>query len=450
MTDERRRASTGTALLVACAVAALFYGCAEQGETLAIRSTTLIDGRTGSPLEDITIVVRDGRIESIGKTDNVAIPGTAQIIDGSKSWVTPGFIDVHVHTDEADYLRKMLALGVTSAHLMPSSPPDSPASFQDRSQRSDAPTPRAQVSWMFSGGWPDNVWPEAFELLKPENEVAARQAVRDLNSRGFLQIKIIQDDSRFWVNPGHRSPRLALPVFEALVDEAHELGMRVYVHAPQEVDTRAAIDADVDAFMHGTMDAVLEPSLWQQMKAKEIVWTPTFAVVTDFGDYREYARRILSDEDLTATLTEEELAQYKTNAAAETPIWDSRFTIITEELEERLEYLRENTRRARDLGIPIAVGSDGGPGGVGLHLEMEFLQEAGLTPSQVIVAATHGGARALGISNEVGTVELGNRADLVVLNANPLSDVRNARKIAWVIKGGTLFDPRELARRTTR
>ena len=93
---------------------------------------------------------------------------------------------------------------------------------------------------------------------------------------------------------------------------------------------------------------------------------------------------------------------------------------------------------ARQAGVPLAVGSDQ-PVGVGTHIEMELMAEAGLTPAEVLTAASAGGARVLGLEGEVGTIVVGKRADLVVLRSNPLTDIRNARDVEWTIKGGQRF-----------
>ena len=353
--------------------------------------------------------------------------------------MTPGFVDVHVHHDDPVYLRKTLALGFTTIHLMPSHPHEQPETLETRSRDPQSPSPRLQVSEMFAGEFPDNLVPGAYEFRKPKTEEAARNAVRGLHERGYRQIKIIQDDSRLWAGESWASPRLTPPVFGALVDEARGLGMRVYVHATQLVDTRAAVGAGIDAFMHGTMDAEVDSSLFDRMQAKGIVWTPAHSVLIQFGDYRRYARRVLADERLTASLSPSELEAHRGNAMADSPIRAEAFAVLTEHLDEYLAVLSANTRDAGEAGVVIAVGSDGGPAGVGAHLEMELLQEGGLSPEQVMVAATSGGARALGLEDELGSLEPGSIADLLVLTANPLEDVRNARRIEWVVKGGVPF-----------
>jgi imidazolonepropionase-like amidohydrolase len=433
------------ALLVPCLVFLLNQGCAQKEEIVAIKATTLMDGRTGSPIGNVTIVVEGDRIKAVGAAGDIAIPAEAQVIDGSKYWVTPGFVDVHVH-EEVEFadLRRLLALGVTSIHQMPAAAENNPVEFERSSQMPETPSPRVHLSRIFTGEFPDNVFPGTFEMIKPTTELEARTEVQKLKGQGFEQIKIVQDDSLLWTGEEHVAPRLGKVVFDALVDEAHALDMRVYVHATQLVDTQLAVNAGADALMHGTMDAPIDASIWEKMRAQKMAWTPAFGVILNIGDYRRYAQRVIADELLTATLSDDELSEARDTSQAETPIWDEQFITIIERYEEYQAVLSLNTRQAQKLGVPIAIGSDGGPSGVGAHLEMEFLQEAGLTPAEVLVAATYGGAIALGVEDEIGTIEAGKLADMVVLNANPFTSIRNARQIAWVIKGGVVFTPKEL------
>jgi imidazolonepropionase-like amidohydrolase len=434
------------ALLVSCSVFLFNQGCAQRQAAVVIESTTLMDGRTGSPIENVTIVVEGDRIKAIGDVDDIAIPREAQVIDGSDYWVTPGFVDVHVHEEAGSAaMRQLLALGVTSIHLMPSVTKENPAELEKSSQVPEIPSPRVHLSGLFTGEFPDNVYPPGtFELIKPKTEAEARAAVKKLQRQGFGQIKIVQDDTLLWAGEEHVSPRLEKAVFDALVDEAHALDMRVYVHAVQLVDTQMAVLAGADTFVHVTMDAPVEAAIWEEMRNQRMALSPALGLILNMGDYRRYAQRVLADEALKASLSEVQLSNTREWSQAATPIWDERFTTISERYEEYLEVAGDNTRQAQQSGVPIAIGSDGGPAGVGAHLEMDFLQEAGLTPAEILVAATYGGAIALGAEAEIGTVEAGKLADMVVLRANPLEEIRNARQIEWVIKGGAVYRPSDL------
>jgi imidazolonepropionase-like amidohydrolase len=153
---------------------------------------------------------------------------------------------------------------------------------------------------------------------------------------------------------------------------------------------------------------------------------------------------VLADGRFVASLFESEAAGLTADGAPDRTWPESPDQELMAHVAERLAQLGSNTRSVLDGGVPVAVGSDLGWVGIGTHVEMELLGEAGLSPAEVFVAATYGGALALGMEDELGTLEPGKRADLAVLGADPLADVRNAREVAWVVKAGTLFDPAEL------
>lgn len=444
MRYQRDWNSLGMALITAC----LLTGCAAattpESKTLVIQSVTMIDGRSGSRTENVTIIIEGERITSIGTASPAKLPLDAQIIDGQGKWVVPGFIDVHGHDASEPYLRTMLAWGVTSTHLMPKVPPASPVAMEQASEAAQTLSPRLQLTKMFTGEFPDNLLPGVYQFLKPKSESEARAMVQAMHSSGYSQIKIIQDDSRLWTGEDNLVPPLEKAVFDALVAEAHAHQMRVYVHAPQSANTNLAIEAGIDAFMHGTMDTLLAAETWQQMLAARTVWTPAYHALYWFGDRRSYAQRVLDDSRLTAFLPEDQHEQFKTQSQSETPIVFEAMQMLVDQTEAYVNILAQNTQGAWAAGVPIAVGSDGGPAGISTHLEMELLQENGLTPTEALAAATYGGALAMGRQKDIGSVETGKLADLVVLNADPDVDVRNCRQIEWVIKGGTAYKPREL------
>lgn len=437
-------ASLGVTLIGAC----LLVGCtatpSAKNDTLVIHSATIIDGRSGSRTENATIVIEGERITSIGDTIPPSLPSDAQIIEGHGKWVVAGFADVHVHDASEPYLRTMLAWGVTSVHLMPNVPPANPLALEQASEAAHTHSPRLQVTKMFTGEFPDNLLPGVYQFRKPKSHSAAREAVQALYGSGYRQIKIIQDDSRLWTGADSLAPRLEKVVFDALVAEAHAHQMRVYVHATQRTDTKMAIEAGIEAFMHGTMDTLLEAEHWQQMLAARTVWTPAYHALYWFGDKRGYAQRVLGDSRLTALLPEDQHKQFKAQAQADAPIVLGAMQTLVDHTKAYVNTIAKNTQGAHAAGVPIAVGSDGGPAGISTHLEMELLQENGLAATEVLAAATYGGAVAMGRQTDIGSVETGKLADLLVLNADPGADVRNSRQIEWVIKGGTAYKPREL------
>lgn len=413
-----------------------------HSDVVVIEGATLVNGRFGSQT-NVTIVSEGGRITHVGERPHT-VPEYARILDGAGRFVIPGLIDVHTHDSSEAYFRRMLGWGVTSAHLMPRSLPESPVEMERRSQAAEASTPRLQVTPMFAGAFPDNLVPDMYEFLTPKSPDEARKAVRKVHSQGYRQIKIIQDDSTLWAGEEHRSPLIPEPVFEALVQEARAKDMRIYVHATQLDIARTAIASGIDAFMHGIMDEQLASEDWRAMQEAGMVWTPTLNALFLFGDQRRYARRLLVDSSFSAVTSREQLAERKAHASADQPIIPPKMDTLVEYTDAYVATIAQNNQRALRFDVPIAVGSDGGPGGLSTHLELELLQENGMSPTEVLTAATYGGAATMGWEEEVGSVEVGKLADLVILEADPRADIRNCRKIAWVIKGGNPYSPETL------
>lgn len=428
------------------AVAAL----AHAQERLAITSATVIDGRTGRATSGLTILIEADRIVAVGPRNSVRIPEGTTLIDGTGKWVTPGYIDVHTHSTPPAVMQRALSLGVTGVHMMPSRPvpADSLRDLEVKSYARASLTPRLHItSPLFTGTFPGNVLLRATNFVKPQNVAEVERVLPELQRGGFRGIKIIQDDGRLWSGPETVVPRLSDDVFTALVQNAHRLGMTVYAHVTQLKDTEQAIAARADVFIHGTMDSVLSDAQWNRMREQRTVWAPAFRIVAEGADRAAYARRILSDQLLRASLTPPELEAFVEDTARTRRV-DEPFTALPRKGAEYVQVITENTRRAREHGVTIAVGSDAGVSGngpgLGTHLEMEFLQDAGLTPAEVLVASSFNGAAALRMQDQIGSVEAGKLADLVILNRNPLVDIRNARAIEWVIKAGNAVRPNEL------
>lgn len=413
--------------------------------TLVLKNVTLVDVRAGTQRAGVNIVVAGDRIASIDESRLPALATRTRILDGTGKWVVPGFIDVHVHDASESYRRDLLAWGVTSIHLMPNVPPEDPGELTLGAQNPEAPTPRLQLSEMFAGEFPDNLLPGAYQFRKPTTVDEAHRLVRESYGRGYRQIKIIRDDSFAWSGEAYRVPTLPLPIYEALVTEARKLEMRVYVHATQHDVARAALGAGVDALLHGVMDVELDKRDWQTMSRSNSVWAPAFNALHCFGDQRDYAKRILSDERFVALLEPQERSHWTGLAESAAPVVFPPMAYLVAHSESYTKTLERNTRAALESQVLCAVGTDGGPGGTSTHIELELLQEAGLEAQEILHAATLAGAIALGRQVDLGSIEKGKLADLVVLNADPYDTIGNCREIEWVIKGGAVHDPRQLA-----
>ncbi len=408
-----------------------------QSPPLAITATRLVDGRTGRIQGPVTILVQGERISAVGPS--VKIPQNARVIDGSTFWVMPGIVETHTHISQRSGPRT-LALGITAAHAMPNLP--SPLLEMEAPSWKPGPEPRLFVtSPIFCTGWPKSHWPEAFEYATPRTPEEARTQVRALHAKGYRMIKIIQDDSALILGAAKKTEVFPPEILRALVQEAHARKMRVLVHVVDLPQARLAVDTGCDVLMHGVNCEQIDEALLRQMKSKGIFMVPTLAVVMNSYNPREYARRMVSDPRWENLLSRANFAIWQTAAREDKP--DPLFAAQAGNFNEFWTASLANIRAAKAMGIPIALGNDVGLG-IHTHLEMELLRDAGLSPAEILVAATWNAARMLGLEKDLGTVETGKLADLVILRNDPTQDIRNARDTEAVVKGGAYYTVKEL------
>jgi imidazolonepropionase-like amidohydrolase len=345
-------------------------------------------------------------------------------------------IEFHSHFTSEPSLQRALRLGVTTAHTIatPTTSPD----LARRSNDPEAAIPRLLLTTGLFGEFPEHIAPGSYEVKRPRNPDEARRDVQELRLRGATALKIWQDDGELWFGEARTFPPIPDAVLREIVSAGHEGRVRVYAHAWKKRFARVAIDAGVDSLIHPVADGFLEDGDFDAMRRKGVAWTTTMAVVLVYGDPQQYARRILSDPILRGALTDEERDRFEADQESANHPFHEVMPELAEKRDEYLENIRRNTLRARQAGVPIALGSDEIIG-IGTHIEMELLQEMGLRPLEVLELATRGSADALGLGEALGKVAVGRTADLLVLDSDPAEDVRSLRDVAWVIKGGHPF-----------
>ena len=278
---------------------------------------------------------------------------------------------------------------------------------------------------------------------KPRTPDEARALVQMLKALNVDAIKIMRDDLT-WASTRTMQP-MPLDVMQAAVDEAHRLGLKVYVHAPRLARAKEALRAGVDGLLHGIIDAPIDQEFISLMKKNGAVYVPTLGMFEDVADVTAFARRQAPYWDQLGLQPPAPYSTFTSPAGAQL---FNRLLDNTAYTKQQLPTLRANLQQASAAGIPIVMGSDTGFFGVLLgvatQLEMELMVEAGLKPIDVLRAATINAARMIGKEKELGSIEAGKLADLVILDANPLEDIRAVRRINKVVKGGVVYDPAKL------
>ena len=411
--------------------------------SIALRGATLIDG-TGAPaLPDSLLVVADGRIVSVGRatpTALEALPAGTAVLDVRGAWIISGLIDAHVHMESEADLRTMLARGVTSVRLMAEDTESAVRLARASDTRDDIPQvfPAAPIFTTKGGWWDQGQPPDAHLDRFPATPDAARESVRRAKALGTREIKIMLDDMAWCRAPKAPLPKLPLPVMEALVAEGRAQGLRVIVHAPNLADAKAAIAAGATALAHGVLDPFDADTL-SAMKARPVFYVPTMDIFEFLADARSFVDGVLAAPGAAGGLPPAVVALYRSREYSDG--YAERYANF-ESLRGRLPALRENLRKLRAAGVPIALGTDmwAFPG-LAVSVEMELYVAAGLTPAEAVRAATATAARSIGVEADRGTLEAGKRADFLVLDGDPLADVANTRRIREIWKAGRRAGP---------
>ena len=430
-----------------CTLALLCAAPVAFAESLLIRDVTLIDGNGGPPQAGMSVLVDGPRIAAVS-SGPVEAHNDTTVIDGTGKYLIPGLMDMHIHLLGAgawqglsvisdkpvDYDQGLTALhgflyaGVTSV-FDAGNDPDYIYEMRRRERAGEIVSPRLFVTGKlisYEGSWlvpyagvasPD--WPAAIPFL---DEKLARGP--DLQKVTY---------ERFGTGPRTMVKQMPKDLMEQLIGYIESKGVRTTMHISHEDLARDGIAAGVDTLAHPVNVGRHAPDFPELVRDSGVVVSTTLAVFDDIvrlSQSPEYLQQPL----YAATLEPEEIAtrldkgksNYERNGL---PPW---FRIL-------LPYVQRNLKELHEAGVTLALATDRSDGAT-VHREMELLVKGGISPADVIVIATRGGARFLGKEDELGTVETGKYADLVLLNADPTADIGNARDIALVIKHGAVID----------
>jgi imidazolonepropionase-like amidohydrolase len=430
-------------------ITTIFVAVMASAQTYVVQHARLIDGNGGAAIEDSALVVEDGRISYAGPFAGAAIPEGAQRINMQGKTIVPGIINAHGHVgltkdlkqDQANYTRANViknlqiyaSYGVTTTTDMGTAL-DTILEYRD--QRNKGEFEGARVLTAVHGFTAIDGYPTRVPGVKGiANEVSspdqARKLVDKLADDGANLIKM-------WVDTHHGAyPKLAPEIRTAIIQEAARRGIVSFAHVYELGDAKQLAAAGVRILGHSVRDADADDELISLLLKGDVTYIPT--VMREAGTYMYGTKAPWTDDPyFTRSLTANEIQALKTTFKA-----SQADPELQREGTSDLAMAMKNVKILHDAGVHIGFGPDTGPPGrfAGFfeHLEAEKLVEAGLTPMEVIVAWSKTNSRALGIDKDFGTLEAGKVADFLILNANPLDNMKNARAIHRVYMGGKRF-----------
>ena len=402
----------------------------------AITGVTLVDGTGEQPISNAIVLVDGARIEAAGAKDAVGVPSDAETIDASGLTLLPGLIDCHDHLASFSYeiasrwgiteprslrhmriaavLKQTLETGYTTVR-------DAgrlDAGFRVAVEEGLIPGPRLLVALGFitpTGGMADLTSPLGHAPPNPVDSglpwgvangpEAMRAKVREMVRAGADAVKVATTGgASSEAGLGPKDVLFERDELEAVVDEAHKRGRRVMCHALGGPGLRLAIETGVNSIEHGAyLDE--DPDLLPLMADNDIFFTPTFSVYTH-------------------------------HATKGTPHGKARAAELRDHHVKSLEL-------AMAAGVKVVTGTDEGGWAHGNNVhEISLMVDAGMTPMQAIVAATSNAAQCIGLEDEIGHVEKGMQADLILVDGDPLEDVKLLEQgtgVQFVMKGGEVY-----------
>jgi imidazolonepropionase-like amidohydrolase len=401
-------------LVVAAALAVASWSLLGRAQTPAavtiFEGARLIVGDGSAPVENSAFVVDGSRITQVGRAGQLKPPdGTARVSLAGKT-VMPAIIDTHTHMPDKrealiDALQRKAYYGVSAVMSLGQDAGD--LAFTVRDERIPG------AARLFTAGRGITM-PEPGRSDVPywiTTTAEARKAVQEQAARKVDFIKIWVDDRN------GKYKKLTPDLYGAVIDEAHKLGARVTVHVYYLDDAKGLLRAGVDAFAHGVRDKDVDEEFMALLKKR-----PNFVLVPNMPD-----RGVATDMSWLRDSIPE--GQFKKLQAGATD---------RPEAQQTFGIQARNLAKMNAAGVKIAVGTDGNVAW-SQHVEMEDMVASGMTPHQVIVAATKNGAELLALK-DLGTIAAGKSADFLVLDANPLDDIKNTRRIADVYLRGLRID----------
>ena len=409
------------------AVASGTLGAQTPSGTRAFTGARVIDGTDRPPIDNATILVKDGRVTVVGPGARVAIPPGAERIALAGKTIVPGLVNAHGHVgntvglEQGHYsagnvTRDLLTYaryGVTTVFSLGD---DQQAGIDIRDAQR---TPALNRARLFVAG----------PVLAPKTP---EEAIKLVDADAAMKVDIVKirvDD-----NLG-TTPKMSPDIYKAVIDQAHKRNLRVAVHLFYLDDAKGVLDAGADFIAHSIRDKDVDGAIINMLKRRSVCYCPT--LTRELSTFVYESTPAWFADPLFAKYADPQTVDLLKQPARQEQVRNSR---SAQRYKVALDQASRNLKKLVDGGVTIAMGTDTGPParfqGYFELMELEMMAKAGLTPKQVLLAATRDAARCQKVDAELGTLEPTKWADFVVLDADPLADISNVRKISDVYVAG--------------
>jgi imidazolonepropionase-like amidohydrolase len=450
-----------------------------------ITNVTIADVEKQKLIPNQTVVLTNDLIANIKPSNKIKIPANAIIIDGKGKYLLPGMTDAHIHFFQngglyarpdaidlrkvipydkeielshktmEDKLRSYLQNGITNVI-------DVGATNNFLKQRELFRNADYAPSIFMTGPLLTTYEPKPFENLKNDEPFSLVKTIDDGIKMVEQQLPYHPDFIKIWYIAGadglgiEASARKNLPIIKAIIDEAHNNNLKVAVHATERITAQLAVENGADFLVHSVDDEIIKDDFVQLLKKNKTILCPTLVVhdgyINTLGQKNNFSNYELLKADPYQFGSLLDLKHLSDTVLVNR--YKKRFNSVEQiaQAKKTNDIAVENLKKLSDAGVLIATGTDAGNIGT-LHAssylsELKAMQKAGMSNWQIIQASTINGAKILNKENEFGTISIGKKANLILLNENPIDNLDNITKINKVINRGVVFKPNELIKET--
>ena len=402
----------------------------ERAGAFAISGATLIDATGAPPLKDSLVLIRNGRIEAVGRRSQISVPPGMPVVDAKGQTLLPGLWEMHTHYSGVEFGPALLASGITTSR-------DCGGEFdylvaqRDAIEKQHALGPRLLLAGLVDAGGL-----KAFGHVTAETPDEGRAVVRRYHDAGFQQIKLYTF--------------LAPEVIKAICEEAHRLGMTVTGHVPQAVNAFEGVQDGMDQINHlNYVSNMMRDGAAARGTPIDVNSDVARKAIQFFKDHHTVVDPTAGWGEMAGHSKEVDVASFEPGILKAPLVLDAKFRGMGSET--TAEQMQARTAQTLAVigalfkgGVTIVPGSDTGLVGYGLHRELELYVQAGMSPMEAIQCATIVSARAMNLDHDSGTIERGKRADLILVEGNPLEDFASLRRVARVIESGRMYSTAKL------